>query len=109
MPPVGRVSIAFMTERGQVWTGFAPSLLTFLATLILPTSGWEAATLVATAIVVSLCAAQRRVIVPRLPVAAGSVVGPAAAAAPVLCRLGPDAPGRPRPRAPGWAIRARPV
>lgn len=84
-------------------------LLAFLATLILPTSGWEAATLVATAIVVSLCTARVSGIVPRSPVAAGSVSGPAPAAAPVLSRLGPDAPGRPRPRAPGWAIRARPA
>ncbi|HST85671.1 MAG TPA: hypothetical protein VLL08_28290 [Kineosporiaceae bacterium] len=100
-----------MAGRRQVWAG----ITLFLLTLALPTSmlalsrlpnGWEAATLIATAILLSLCAQRARIVVLRLSTAAGSVIGPATSGPPVLSRLAPDAPGRPMPRAPGRACRA---
>jgi hypothetical protein len=106
--PGGRVSIAAMAGYRQGWTGITLFLLSLaLPTSILalsrPPSGWEAATLIATALVLSLCALRARIVVPRLSVAAGSVIGPATSGPPVLSRLAPDAPGRPLPRAPGLA------
>ncbi len=95
------------------------ALSTFVLLLVLPAlalalgqpaGGWDAATLVATSIVLSLCAEWVRGDIPRLSTVAGSVSGSArAAAAPVLFRLSPAAPGQPRPRAPGRAARARPA
>jgi hypothetical protein len=72
-----------------------------------PLGPWEAATLVATAMLISLCAA-RLVVVPLVagPIDALAQAAGAVPLAPIgLCD--PDAPGRPRPRAPGRATAAR--
>ena len=102
-----------MARRRQVWAGFALFLLLALPTSMLALSrlpsGWEAATLIATAILLSLCVKRARITVLRLSTAAGSVIGPATSGPPVLCRLAPDAPGRPMPRAPGSTARAYPA
>ena len=99
-----------MAGRRQTWTGFT----LFLLTLALPASalalsrsglgweaGWQAATLVATALLLSVCAS-RMVVVPTRFATTGRLACPAAIDAPVLTRLSPNAPGRPeQPRAPG--------
>ena len=66
-----------------------------------PAAGWEAATLVATALLLAVCAT-RAVVVPTLSAVSRAVSGPAASGTPMLFWLSPDAPGRPeQPRAPG--------
>jgi hypothetical protein len=102
-----------MTGRRQLWTGIALFLLSFAVPALVvapirPGAGLEAATLVATALLLTLCAS-RALLVPVLASAAPSVTGPTATTAAVPTRLTPDAPGRPRqPRAPNRATVARP-
>ena len=95
-----------MAGRRQLWTGFTLFLLTLAvpaSALVLSRSGtgWEAATLVATALLLSVCAS-RMVVVPTRFAMTGPLACPDAIHAAVLTRLSPNAPGRPeQPRAPG--------
>jgi hypothetical protein len=98
-----------MTGRRQVWAGFtllATAVVVWsfsfgLATTPSPALGLGAASLVATAMLVAL----RAVSGIALPLVLGSnrpIAGPAALlSARVIRWSAPDAPGRPRPRAPG--------
>jgi hypothetical protein len=102
-----------MTGPRQLRTGITLLLLSLvvpMSALVLsrPTAGWEAATLVATALLVAVCA-RRTVVVPRLSAVARAVTGPSASDLLLAAaRLSPDAPGRPeQPRAPGRAAVAR--
>jgi hypothetical protein len=79
--------------------------VTLLAAPVPPVAG--VASLAAAALLLSLYAI-RAVTVPRLCGRTASVTDPAARPMPVLLRLSPDAPGRPRPRAPGRAAAAHP-
>jgi hypothetical protein len=99
-----------MAGRRQVGTGITLFLLMFALPaaalgLSRPGGGWqaatEAATLIATALLLAV-AAHRMGVVPVAGTVTGRMTGPDASAAPVLSRLSPDAPGRPeQPRAPG--------
>jgi hypothetical protein len=104
-----------MAGRRQVWTGITLFVLTVALTasqglgaaLSRPTSGWEAVTVVAAALLLAVCARRPRAVPAPAP-SGRATGGPAANLAPVLSRLSPDAPGRPQqPRAPGRAIPAR--
>jgi hypothetical protein len=95
-----------MAGRRQVWTGFALLLLTLAlpASALAPSrsgTGWEAAALVATALLLSVCAS-RMVVVPTRFAMTGPLACPDVLHAAVLTRFSPNAPGRPeQPRAPG--------
>jgi hypothetical protein len=94
-----------------MWAGITPFLLALaLSALVLsrPVGGWEAATLIATAVLVALCAG-RVAVVPMRSRTAGSVIRSAVRMPPVPTGLRPNAPGHPQqPRAPGRAAVARP-
>jgi hypothetical protein len=109
-PSCARVSIAVMAGRRQVWTWIVLSQLPLaLLTLALPAvarsaarpgGGWQAATLVATALLLAVCA-RRMVVIPTASTLTGLMTGADAIVPPVLSRLSPAAPGRPeQPRAP---------
>jgi uncharacterized oligopeptide transporter (OPT) family protein len=102
-----------MAGRRQAWTGITLFVLSLAlpasasaSALVLvlsrPAAGMEAATLVATALLLSALAHRMTVVLTPAVVTRPLTGGRAAAAEPVLFRLCPDAPGRPeRPRAPG--------
>jgi hypothetical protein len=102
-----------MTGSRQLRTGITLVLLSLvvpMSAIVLSRSapGWEAATLVATALLVSVWA-RRAVVVPALSAVAWSVTGPPSGTVLVTARLSPDVPGWPeQPRAPGCAAVARP-
>jgi hypothetical protein len=102
-----------MTGSRQLRTGITlllMSLVVPMSAIVVsrPAAGWEAATLIAAALLISVYA-RRAVVVPTLSAPARSVIGPPASAMLVTARLSPDVPGRPeQPRAPGCAAVARP-
>ena len=102
-----------MARRRQLLAGITLLLLALaqpMSAIVLsrPTGGWEAATLLATALLLSAVCASRAIVVHRLSAVAQSVTGPAADPTPATARLSPDIPGRPQqPRAPGRGSLAR--
>jgi hypothetical protein len=78
------------------------------AGLIQPLTPFEAATLVATSMLISLCAGQLIAVPLSFGSAADPVAGAARTAPPVLIwSCDPDTPGRRRPRAPDPSLAAR--
>jgi hypothetical protein len=96
-----------MAGRRQVWTG----ITLFLLALALPAAalaahpgeGWPAATVVATALLLAICARRMRA-GPATTTGTEPAVRPVTAEHPVPAGLSPAAPGRPeQPRAPANA------
>lgn len=98
----------------MLWTGltlFAISACLWMPAtgLVQPLTPFEAATLVATSMLISQCLVQL-IAVPRVVGPADPMAAIGAAAQPVLIwSCDPDTPGRPKPRAPGRGAAARAV
>jgi hypothetical protein len=95
-----------MAGRRQVWTGLtllamSAGLWAVAAGLVEPLGSLEAATLVATSMLISVCLVQL-IAVPTLAGRVDPIASAAGTAPPALIwSCNPDTPGRPRPRAPG--------
>ena len=101
--------MAVRRQSRQFWAGISlflltPALLPAAALEVSrPGAGWQAAALIATALLLAI-SARRMVVVPTWFAVTRPLLGPDAIEAPVLSRLCPAAPGRPeQPRAPAGA------